>query len=406
MWLVKLAWKNLWRNRSRTAITVSAIFFAVVLSITTSSLQDGVFGNFIRNMVSFYSGYIQVHQAGYWDQQILDNSMERSTNVEKIISEHSNVISIAPRLESYALASAGDLTKGCLVVGILPDPEDKITFLKSKVQAGEYLEPNDKETVLMAEGLAERLNLQLHDTVILISQGYHGSVAAGKYFIKGILHFGSPELNDQLLHMPLATAQDFFSAPDLLTAYVLSLKDADQLQTTAKVIQRSIGNNYEALTWEEMMPEVQQHIKTDKGSMYIIQAILYMLICFGIFGTLLMMMAERKYEMGMLIAIGMKKWKLILVMLMESTLNVLVGCIAGMLASAPIVVYLNRYPIRFSGDMAEMYKSYGFEAIFPTSVNAEIFFKQGIIVLVLGLVLSIYPLMKIWNLNPVTAMKK
>lgn len=406
MWLIKLAWKNLWRNKSRTAITISAIFFAVVLSITTSSLQDGVFSNFIRNMVSFYSGYIQIHLAGYWDQQILDNSMNRNPSLEDVINRHQNILALAPRLESYALASAGDVTKGCLVVGIVPELENNITFLENKVKSGNYLTSDDKEVVLLAEGLARRLNLQLNDTIVLISQGYHGSVAAGKFFIKGLLHFGSPELNDQLLHMPLSTAQEFFSAPDLLSAYVLSLSDDNELETTADAIHASVDTTYEVLTWKEMMPDVDQHINTDRGSMYIIHAILYLLIGLGIFGTLLMMMNERKYEMGMLIAIGMKKGKLMIVVLLESILNVVVGCLAGMLASIPIVVYLNQNPIRFQGEMAEMYSSYGFEPIFPTSVNPSIFLTQGVVVLVLGLVLSFYPLLKIMSLDPVTAMKK
>lgn len=405
MWLIKLAWKNLWRNRSRTLVTISAIFFAVILSVTTSSLQDGVFDNFIRNMVGFYSGYIQVHKAGYWDQQVLDNSMEQDAALESAITSIPNVTAVSPRIESYALASAGDLTKGCLVVGVSPRDEDRITSLRSKVASGSYFD-STKNQVLMAEGLASRLNLHLHDTVILISQGYHGAMAAGKYDIGGLIRFGSPELNDQLLFMSLATAQEFYSAQNLLTSYVLALESSEDLKSTATALQSSLGTAYEVMTWGEMMPEVEQHITTDKGSMYIIQGILYLLICFGIFGTLLMMMAERRYEMGMLIAIGMKKYYLSVILLAESVLNVIIGCLAGLAASLPIVYYLNEYPIRFGGDMAKMYARYGFEPIFPASLDLWIFLSQGIVVLCLGLVLSMYPMIKVVQLDPVTAMKK
>jgi len=407
MWLMKLAWKNLWRNRSRTAVTISSIFFAVILSITTSSLQDGVFSLFVKNMVSFYTGYIQVHKTGYWDQQVLDNGFKRNVSIENLISLDNHIYEIAPRIESYALASNEEVTKGCMVVGIVPVDEDQITSLKSKVVEGSYFSDTLLQaTALVSEGLAKRLALQLHDTVILISQGYHGAMAAGKYRIRGILHFGSPQLNDQLLYLTLPIAQEFFGAHSLLTSYVMDITSEKYLGSTARAVKKSIGDSYEVMTWKEMLPEVDQHIQTDKGSMYIIQGILYLLICFGIFGTLLMMMNERKYEMGMLIAIGMKKSKLVIVLLMESIMNVSMGCLAGILASIPIVYYLKEYPIRFKGELAESYSKFGFEPIFPTSTNASIFLTQGAIVLALGFVLSLYPMIKILRLDPVTAMKK
>lgn len=407
MWLMKLAWKNLWRNRSRTAITISAIFFAVILSVTTSSLQDGVFDHFIRNMVSFYSGYIQVHKNGYWDQQILDNGFETNGPLEDQVVQNPNVESVAPRIESYALASVQELTKGCMVMGISPEWEDRITFLRSKIIQGKYFENNESGNVaLLAEGLALRLNLQLHDTIILISQGYHGAMAAGKYLVQGIVKFGSPQLNDQLLYLPLPVAQEFFSGENLVTSYVLSLQTENNLEATAKTLQAGLGTAYEVMTWMQMMPEVEQHIKTDKGSMYIISGILYTLIGFGIFGTLLMMMAERKYEMGMLIAIGMKKNKLIVVLLAESVLNVFIGCMAGILVSIPIVFYLKQNPLRFGGEMAEIYERFGFEPVFPASTNVWIFVTQGVIVLIMGFVLSLYPMIKVLGMDPVTAMKK
>lgn len=405
MWLIKFAWKNMWRNRNRTTITMAAVFFAVILSVLTSSLQEGVFDNLIKNVVSFYSGYIQVHKEGYWDEQILDNTFEGSNQLESKILQQNNVTAVAPRLESFALASSDSLTKGCMVIGIDPEKENSITDLRNKVIKGEYLTENDKG-VLLAEGLARRLKLNLSDTLILIGQGYHGAMAVGKYYIKGILKFGSPDLNDQSLYLSLPVAQELYTAENMLTSYVIGLENPDILDPTAASIRSTLGENYEAMTWEEMMPDVIQHIKTDKGSMVIIQGVLYMLIGFGIIGTLLMMMVERKYEMGMLVAIGMKKAILMQLLMIESILTVFSGCILGILASIPIVLYLYRYPIRFKGEMADVYEEFGFEAIFPTSTDPKIFLTQGLIVLILGLVLSLYPIVKITRLNPVTAMKK
>lgn len=405
MWL-KLAWKNLWRNIHRTTISVSAIFFAVILSVIANSLQEGVFDNFIKNMVGYYTGYIQVHFKGYWDHQVLDNSMERKSAFESEAKTLENITAIAPRIESYALASFRDLTKGCLVVGISPEEENQITNLRSKTVSGRYFTAGDSQTVLLSEGLSHRLNLGIGDTIYLIGQGYHGAMAAGKYLIQGIVQFGSPELNDQLLFIPLATAQDFYSAPNLITSYVIGLESDNYLEETLAVLKQKFGADYEVMSWKEMLPDVDQHIAMDKGSMYIIIAVLYLLICFGIFGTLLMMMVERKYEMGMLIAIGMKRRKLAGLFLTESILTVFIGSFAGLLCSVPIVLYLNRYPIRIGGEMAEAYKQFNFEPIFPASVSPSIFITQGLFVLIMGLLLSIYPVIKALRVDPVKAMKK
>lgn len=404
-WLLKLAWKNMWRNRSRTLITMASVLFAVILSVLASSLKEGIFDNLVKNVVSFYTGYLQVHKTGYWDEQILDNSFEASSSTQQKIFRNNNVKGVAARLESFALASSADITKGCLVVGIDPEKEDRITALKQKVTGGEYLSANDR-SVLIAEGLANRLQLHLHDTIVLIGQGYHGATAAGKFPVKGILKFGSPDLNDKALFMSLTTAQDFYSAEGMVTSYVLSLHNTKALQSTATSIRSNLDKEFEVMTWEEMIPDIKQHIQSDSNNMKYVLGVLYMLICFGVFSTLLMMMVERKYEMGMLVAIGMRKEKMMLLLLIESLLTVLAGCVLGLLSSIPVVYWLNKHPIRIGGEAARAYERFGFEAIFPTSTDASIFISQGLIVLIIGSVLSLYPLYKVMRLNPVTAMKR
>ena len=405
MWILQLAWKNLWRNRNRTMITMAAIFFAVVLSILTSSLKSGIFDNLVKNIVSYYSGYIQVHKYGYWDEQILDNSFENTTAFRKTLLQESSIKSASARLESFALASTGELTKGCLIVGIDPINEDKTTSLKSKLIKGRYINENDNG-ILITSGLLKKLNLKLADTIMLISQGYHGITAADKYPIIGVLEFGSPELNDKVLYMPISLAQNFYGAPNRATSYVLSVDHLKSLSNITKHSKKLLGDEFEVMTWEQMMPEIKQHIETDSRSMRVIQAILYLLVSFGIFGTQLMMMAERRFEFGMLVAIGLKKIKLAILLLLESVFTVLLGCIFGILASIPIIYYLNVHPLKLGGEVAKAYERFGFEAIFPTSLNSEHFVNQGLIVLVIGLILSLYPVYQVIKMNPIESMKK
>lgn len=403
--MFKLAWKNLWRNKTRTLITISAIMFALILAVLASSLKEGIFANLVKNMVSFYSGYVQVHQKGYWKEQILDNSFENKYSLQQAILTNYNISAVAPRIESFALASSAEVTKGCMVVGTNPEEENKVTFLNRKLIRGSYFNLNDK-AVLLASGLAEQLKVGINDTIVLIGQGYHGSTAAGKFPVKGILQFGSPDLNDRILYLPLPAAQEFYAADGMITSMIIQLKDADAMLQTQEALQQTLSKNYEVMNWGELMPDIKQHIETDTNNMKYVQGILYVLISFGIFGTLLMMMVERKREMGMMVAIGMKKTFLMLVLVIESVLTVLTGCLLGLMISIPVVYYFKKFPIRIGGETAKAYERFGFEAIFPTSVETGIFIDQGIVVLVIGLLLSLYPVYKIIRLNAINALKR
>ncbi len=384
---------------------MASIFFAVLLTVITSSLQKGVFDNMIKNVVSFYSGYLQVQNRAYWDERILDNTFPQSDTLEREIRRDIHVTLVAPRLESFALASSEELTKGCMVVGIAPMEENKITRLSEKLSAGKYLAADDRG-VLLGEGLANRLRVHVNDTVVLLGQGYQGTTAAGKFVVQGILKFGSPDLSNQFLFMTLGEAQRLYGAEGRLTSYVLGLSDPSALGVAEASLQSRMDSALTVITWEEMMPEMVQHIKTDNGSMYIIQGVLYLLVALGILGTLLMMMIERRYEMGMLVAIGMKKIKLMQLMVVESVVTVLTGCGLGLVVSLPIVYWLKENPIRFTGEMGDVYEEFGFEPIFPASLDGDIFLAQGLLVLALGLLLSLYPIVRIAQLDPVESMKR
>lgn len=384
---------------------MAAVFFAVILSVFTTSLKDGIFDNLVKNVVSFYTGYIQVRKKGYWDEQVLDNSMAYNEKVNAPLLSIENVSGGTPRLETFGLISTNKNTKGCMVVGIDPEKENLVTSLKDKIIKGSYLADGDKG-VLLSEGLADRIKAEINDTVYLIGQGYHGATAAGMFEVKGLLRFGSPELNNQIIYLSLPAAAELFSAEGLSTSLVVSLKNPKALKESVDAIQQKISSEYEVMSWETMIPDVKQHIESDTRSMKYIQGILYLLVSFGIFGTLLMMMVERKYELGMLVAIGMNKTKLSLIIIIESVLTVMGGCLLGLLASIPIIYYFNKKPLVMGGEIAVIYERFGFEAVFPTSTNAAIFYNQGFTVLIIGLLLSLYPVYKIIILDPTTSMKR
>ncbi len=403
--IIKLAWRNIWRNKRRTYITVASILFAVLLASFMESLQKGAWNNMISNVVNFYFGYAQIHTKGYWEDQSIDEAFIYTDDLQRTLAGIPQVKAVLPRIESFALASTGNTTTGALVVGIAPEVENGMTQLRSRLTAGAYLTDTD-EAVLVAAGLAENLKLRLGDTLVLVSQGYRGVNAAGKYPVKGIVHFGSPELNKQMVYLPLAAAQWFYGAEGLLTSLALHIEHPRDIRPAVQALKSQLDlEQYEVLDWQEMLPDLVQAKALDSAGNYIVYFILYLIIAFGIFGTILMMTKERSYEFGVLVAIGMKRLRLAATVWIEVIMLGLLGALLGILASIPVVAYFHKNPLHFSGDYAVAMEKYGFEPIFPAEFNLYIFVLQAIIILILTALLAIYPILKIRRLQPVEAMR-
>ncbi|MFM1745697.1 MAG: hypothetical protein RLZZ630_1634 [Bacteroidota bacterium] len=404
--ILRLAWRNMWRNPRRTLITSASVAFAVFLAITMKSLQTGVFDNLVRNMVNYYSGYIQIHKQGYWDERILDNAFPLDSVVLSAIDSSSVVKKYTIRIETFILASKGEATRGAFLCGTDPKLEKRLTALHHRLQSGGFLQDRGERDVLIGEGLARRLSLNTGDTLVLLGQGMYGSVAAGKYRIKGLLKLGAPDLNDAFILMDLLQAQELLSAPGMATGIAIEPVVPDRLEESVQSIGRHVGGGFEVMSWKTMMPEVWNHIRIDTNSLYIMMGFLYLIIAFGMFGTVLMMTNERKYEFGMLVAIGLQKGQLVRIVLVEIILMALLGALSGILLGWPVVYYLQEVPLHMGGDMAEAFIDYGFEPVFPARLNHEVFIEQTVIVLGLSLLMAIYPVIKSFRLDPISLIKR
>ncbi len=402
--IFKLAWKNIWRNRRRTIITISAIAFAVLFAVMMRSMQQGMEEQMLESIVKNNMGYIQVHSKGFWDEQTLDNGFYSDDIALDEILALTEVIAIDKKLETGTLSSTGNISRGTFVMSYDQSQEipEKIT---NNITAGKFPEAGNSE-ILMGEDLAEYLNASLGDTIIFLGQGYQGATAAGLYTLSGTIDLHMPELNRVIAYMTMEDLQWHISAPNLLTALLIDVKHPDKLEETKAQIQDIVGDNYEVMTWYDMDPELKQTLDTSQAKGYIMNFILYMIITFVMFGTILMATQERKYELGVLLAIGMKKWKSMLMVVIENIIINMIGVIIGIAIVAPIAYYFNTNPIIIQGEQAELMEGYGFEAVIPFSVDPTIALNHGTIVLVLSVILLIYPIMSIRKLKPVEAMKK
>lgn len=420
--LIKLAWRNLWRQKRRTILTAMALALALVLSLFMRSMQEGSYANNIENSAKFSTGLIQLQHVEFEESQSIENLLPATDEFIAAARKLDDVERILPRLESFALAAAGDKSKGVMVLGVMPALEDEYSSISDKVVEGKFIEADDR-SVLIGQGLAEYLSLAVGDELVLYGQGYRGQTAAGLYKIKGIVHFPLPQLDNLLIYMPLPLSQTLFSTGEQVSAWVIDTRELTRLEQTMAELKRAysatllknssqhslLNRNGKSLVnvrdWEDLAPEMAQQIAMDKAGGIFMMYLLYGVVGFGLFATILMMTLERYREFGVMMATGLVRAKLLGLVILESSFISLLGVMIGLALGTPLVVWFHYHPIELTGETAEMMLELGWEPILPMLLSPWLFIDQILIVLGLMLLCLLYPMWRIYRLDLVTALK-
>lgn len=406
--IFKIAWRNIGRNKKRTLITTLSVSAALFLIILMRSMQFGFYDNIIHSIVQSYSGYIQVHSNGYWEKQSLNNAMEIDDDLINKINSVDGVKNLTNRLQTFALVSKGEKSKGAIINGVEIEKEQLITDWNKKIIEGsQYFDSTDQ--IVLSKGIAEYFNTKIGDTLVLFGQGYQGMMAAGKYVANGIIDLKNPGLNKMTIFMDIKSAQDYISSDDIATHLIIDKEKYYNEKKIAENISNIISDDYEVMTWKEILPELDQMITADNVGGLIMAFILYVIVCFGMFGTVLMMTEERKYEFGVLLSIGMSKIKLYLIILLETIMLSSIGVIIGIILTRPISLYFNKNPIHmdsFGEGLSDAMGEFGFDPIIPFSINWDIPISHAIFIFCVSILISIYPAIRIFSLNPIKSMKQ
>ena len=405
--IFKIAWRNIYRNKKRTLITVTSIFAALFLIILMRALQFGFYDNIIKTVVESYAGYVEVHAEGYWDNQSLDNSMEVNQKLINDISSVEGVENIVQRLQTFSLISMGEKTKGGVINGVDISDEQKITDWNKKMVSGSFdLGENE---IIVGKGIAEYFDIRENDTLILYGQGYRGMMAAGKYPVKGVIDLKNPDLNKLGIFMTIESARNYVSSEEISTHIIIDKEQYYDEEKIVKDLSQILSKDYEIMTWKKTLPEIEQTITADNAGGLIMAFILYIIVVFGMFGTVLMMTEERKYEFGVLISIGMSRIRLFRIILIETIILSMIGVLLAIILTYPISYYFNLNPIDMAVLMGEgadqMLKDLGFSPLAPMSISWDIPLSHALVIFIFSLLISIYPAIKILNLNPVKSMK-
>lgn len=374
-----------------------------MLSVIMRSMQLGMYDDMIDTVIGSYSGYVQIHQKGYWDERSIDNGVSYDTHLIDSIEKVKGVKAVLPRLEGVGLLSMGELSKVISINGVDLEKELQIMDMESKLIDGTlFSNPND---IVVGKTIAKFFKAQVNDTLVFMSQGYHGLMAADKLVISGIVDLKNPVLNRMMVLQSIEGAQNLFSAKGIATSLVVDVDRYTNLNNLQRRLTKKLDREqFEIMNWKEMFPELEQTILADDVGGLLMVAILYMILIFGIFGTVLMMTQERLYEFGVLVSIGMKKVKLMAMVFIETVILSLLGVLSGIALSYPILIWKHYSPMQFPGDQQEMLENYGFNAEIPFYIKWDLPFAHALIIFIIALIVALYPMYIIKKIKPVKAM--
>ncbi len=381
--------------------------FAVILAIFLMSMVNGMKQQMIDSIISNTTGHVQIQDVLYHDEPTMDHAMEYSQEVKDAVAARGDAIKYTvPRIEGFCLASKEVSSRGVYLTGILPEKENRMNDLSSRLVEGEMFSPEDDFAVI-ARGVAAQLDLELGDTIVMLGQGFQGMTAAGKYPVGGILEFPLPDMNNAMVYLPLAEAQMFFAAPDRLNSLILMLEDPAEADEMAGLIQEDLDEEwYTTKTWEELMPDKVAAFEARDAQVRIFAWVLYIVAGFGIFGTMITMMHERLRELGILLSIGLKRGKLATICMLETLFISFIGVLAGAAIGFLIVYRFYRNPIQLGEDAGEAMIDFGLEPYMSFSIAPDIFIYQGITIFIIALIVGLYPVKKVLRLDMIHAARQ
>ncbi|MBI3599047.1 MAG: ABC transporter permease [Nitrospinae bacterium] len=402
MLLLRLAWRNVWRNTRRSLITISAIAFGLTFLIFLWGFGDGAHEQMVENFIRLRIGHFQLHAHGYLKEEDITLGISKWQELVDKLSRHPLVEGVTPRILGQGLIIGPRQSSGVILSGILPEMEKKVTNLSTFVTRGQFA-PNEKvREILIGEDLARYLKVESGDKVVILSQGFYSSLESGSYRIRGIFRSGAPDIDRGLIFMNLHTLSDLLQMPDEVHEIAVRLRSSADLQGV--IADEAGGDNLEINTWQNLAPLVVQWIELDNIVLYIIMFVVTIIVTIGITNSILMTVYERFEEFGVIRAMGARRMEILQMVLLEALLLSIVGVIAGVLLGLGLDGFYGWKGIdlaKYSTAFAPFYSG----TVIYNHVTWWHVVQSAAITLAAGLVSSIYPAIHAIRIQPLEALR-
>jgi len=411
--LLKLAWRNLWRHRRRTLITLSSIALGFGLAVLSIGIGDGSHNSMIRNAINLGEGHLTVQPRGYLEAPANYKFLGDGNALKQKLEDLNIPGSVEPRISLQVLASTANNSVGAALEGMSASHDPRVKMLKPQLIDGSWIEPGDHRGIVIGDGMARKLKVKVGSKVVLMAGKKGGDSQAQLGRVRGIFNSRVDELDDYLILTDITFSRYFLEGegaePDkgALTRFAIFLDDPDTMGEWKAKISKAVGSDdVVVLDWQEMMPQLVQFVAIDNAGNYVFLTLILIMVVFGILNTVLMSVLERTREFGLLRALGMSRRHLLALVLCESILMSLLAVVIGWLVGGGTHLWFSHHGIDFSSMMAEGTSIMGtfMDPIVYTELSADRVVQLTVTVFIATLVSGIYPAIKATRVTPVQAL--
>jgi ABC-type lipoprotein release transport system permease subunit len=409
--IYKMSWRNLWRRKRRTYITLLSIGFGVLLSVTLTGIADDSYTKMINTSAVMGLGHITIEPRGYNDTPSLDKRFSHTTSIKEDLLHLEGVKNALIRIMGQAMFASASKSIGGAFMAIDPNAEsaENDLFIGSIVQ-GQLFSDKDVQGAVVGDRVAEKLNLSLGRKFVYTTTDVHGEIVSEIARVTGIFKTGVSEVDGSMILLPINRARKVLSyEPEDATMISLVIKDQRNSRFMRDRIHIRLNNpDLDVLSWRETQSEVASIITIDKAGNRIIQVLIGLLIAAGILNTLLMSVMERTREFGVMMAVGMSPFTLFRLVIMESLWFAVLGLILGVIITIPWYAFMYYHGIDFSGMIGTDYSASG--VLINPLVKIILYRSSAVWILAalftLTILSGIYPAWRAGRIPPVESLKE
>jgi len=403
--LWQLAIRNIWRNRRRTLLTLSAMVISSALLILCLGVFSGMLQDMLASATEQYFGHLVISAEGYQDNRDMFANFSAGTDLKAL--EDKQVKGFSPRLRSFGLLSHQDSSSPVELLGVLPERERQVTSLQDQLTAGSYLPASDEDGALIGAGLARRLAVEPGDQLVFVTQAADGSIGNDLLRVRGVFSTGDQGHDNGLVLVPLAWLQQVLVLPETLHEISLSIEQPLQAAELAKILRPQLPANLELLDWGEMLPEMREVVASYDVSRMIIVIILYIATGLGILNTFFMSVMERTREFGVLMAVGMRPGQVRLMVLLETLAMGGIALVVGVSLGVLLSLYMAHVGIDLSDSLTPI--TYAGGTILPrlhAVLEMANILVPAVVLLLVCLVAGFLPANRAARMQPVVAIRE
>ena len=402
----RLAWRNLWRRKRRTWLTVGAMVFSNVLLVFMISVQVGMYALMISNTLRAQTAHLQVQAQGYKDDLKMRQVVPEVETLATTLRQELDSDQVAARATAFALVSSADRSYGAQITGVEPDFEAKVSSLPGLIIEGRFLIDSQAPEIVIGSTLARNLKVGPGDELTILGSGRDGSMAATVLDIVGIFESGMPDLDRGFVQMPLEYFQEVFSMEGAGHAIALMAPSLVQVGALESRTQALLPADADLVVhdWDALLPGLKQAIQADFASAWFMYGILIVLVAFSVLNTQLMSVLERTKEFGIILSVGVTPGRLGRLVLLETALMGAVGLILGVGLGALLILWLHGHGFTYPG-MEEMAGKFNLPSRIYPEISVIGLLTGPSIVLLASVVAAFYPALRLRWMAPVEAMR-